>query len=279
MPANWKINEVEELKELIKNSAVIGIADASSLNAVQFQSLRRDANKNNVKIRAARKPLISRALSNASTEGVEGIDKLTPDGNVVCLIFSSDSPFQLFKFIEGSKTQRAAKPGERALEDIVVEAGETDFKPGPIAAELQRAGIPAVIDKGKVKIKTSKVVVKADDVIGKELAGALGKLEIFPFTSSLDLRSVYDFKDKIVFTRELLAIDSVQTAEDLANCVRDSIGLGLGLEWVNSVTIEPLLGTAIKNALNIGIECNIYNEKTLPFLLNVAHQNALKLST
>ena len=54
----------------------------------------------------------------------------------------------------------AAKAGETAPEDIVIEKGPTSFKPGPIVGELQQAGIPAAIEGGKVRIRETKTVVK-----------------------------------------------------------------------------------------------------------------------
>ena len=62
--------------------------------------------------------------------------------------------------MEATKTAAPAKPGDIAPEDILVKAGDTPFKPGPIVGELQKAGIPAAIEGGKIVIKKDKVLVK-----------------------------------------------------------------------------------------------------------------------
>jgi large subunit ribosomal protein L10 len=76
------------------------------------------------------------------------------------LIFTDDNPFRLYKQLEKTKTKMAAKPGEKAPEDIVVEKGPTSFRPGPIVGDLQKAGLPAAIEAGKVKIRETKTVAE-----------------------------------------------------------------------------------------------------------------------
>src|SRR5207245_2425322 len=69
-------------------------------------------------------------------------------------------PFRLFKELEATKSRAPARGGEVAPEDLWVRAGETPFKPGPVVGELQKAGIPAAIERGKVVIRQDKLLVK-----------------------------------------------------------------------------------------------------------------------
>jgi len=73
-----------------------------------------------------------------------------------------------------------------------VEKGETSFKPGPIIAELQRAGFPASIEKGKVIFRKSMTIVKEGEIIPENVAAMLTKLEIYPMEVGLQLKGVYD---------------------------------------------------------------------------------------
>ena len=66
------------------------------------------------------------------------------------------------------------------------------FKPGPVVGEFQKAGLPAAIEKGKVVIKSDKVLVKSGGQITRDQAQALTKLEIYPMTVGLDLRAAYE---------------------------------------------------------------------------------------
>ncbi len=71
--------------------------------------------------------------------------------------------------------------------------------------ELQKAGLPAAIEQGKVVIKKDKVLVKKGDKIPRDVALVLAKLEVFPITVGLDLHAAYD--DGMVFKKDVLAVD------------------------------------------------------------------------
>ena len=88
--------------------------------------------------------------------------------------------FQLYSELEKTKQGRAAKEGEVAPMDIVVEAGPTEFGPGPIVGEFNAVGIPAKIDKGKVAIQKTTTVVNKGDPISADLGIMLSKLNINP---------------------------------------------------------------------------------------------------
>ena len=114
-----------------------------------------------------------------------------------CAIVISDlNPFRLFKQLDATKTKMPAKGGETSPEDIEVKAGDTPFKPGPIVGDLQKAGVPAAIEQGKVVIKKDKVLVKEGDEISRDVALVLSKLEIFPMTVGLDLRAVQAARER-----------------------------------------------------------------------------------
>ena len=51
-------------------------------------------------------------------------------------------------------TPAPAKEGQLAPFDIVVPKGPTPFGPGPIIGELQKIGLPAAIEAGKIGIHT-----------------------------------------------------------------------------------------------------------------------------
>ncbi len=75
------------------------------------------------------------------------------------------NPFKLFAKIKEQEQRHLQKVEKQLSHDIDVKAGDTPFKPGPIVGELQKAGIPAAIQEGKVVIKTDKVIVPAGEKI------------------------------------------------------------------------------------------------------------------
>ena len=74
---------------------------------------------------------------------------------------------------------------------------------GPAIGELQKAGIPASVEGGKIAVKKDTVVVRAGEKISKEVADALAKLGIEPMEIGLDLLAVLDggtiYKKDILF--------------------------------------------------------------------------------
>src|SRR5581483_4483352 len=132
-----------------------------------------------------------------------------------------------------SKTKAPLKAGQKAIEDIRVPKGETQFKPGPIVGELQKAGIPAAIDQGKV-------VLKAGEPASQDLATMLTRLEIFPMTVGMDLKAV--FEEGTIYSRDMLSVD--ETAR---------------------------LQQAHMNAINLAVFAGYPTAKTVPFLISKAY--------
>lgn len=138
--AEWKIREVEELKNLIDQYPVIGIANLVGIPAKQLQQIRNKLRGEAV-IRVSKKTLIKIALEKSNKDGVKDLSKYM-EGQVA-LILTKMNPFKLYKLLDESKTPAPAKPGAIAPNDIVVPKCNTGLDPGPILGELQQAGIPA----------------------------------------------------------------------------------------------------------------------------------------
>lgn len=121
------------------------------------------------------------------------------------IVFTDMNPFKLFKILEDSKTSAPAKEGNIPDSDIVVPEGDTGFEPGPLLGELQQVGIPAKIDKGKIVVSKDHVVVEAGEVVSKQVASMLTRLDIQPMEVGIDLQAAYE--EESVYTSDLLTID------------------------------------------------------------------------
>ena len=162
------------------------------------------------------------------------------------------NPFRLFRELEATKTKAPARGGEIAPEDLWVRAGETPFKPGPVVGELQKAGVPAAIERGKVVIRQDKLMVKAGQRIPRDVAQQLARLEIFPLVVGLDLRGAYE--EGMVFRRDALAIDDVVVRRQIARVGREALALALEIAYPTRETIRPLLAKAHLQALGLAVE-------------------------
>ena len=171
--------------------------------AQQVQQIRRNLRGKAV-IKVTRNTLIEHALAEIGGDA-KGLTKYISGHSAV--IFTNDNPFKLANSSRKTKTKMAAKAGETAPEDIVIEKGPTRSA-GPIVGELQQAGIPAAIEGGKVKIRETKTVVRKGAVISAKLAVVLIKLDIKPMDVGLALQAA--FHEGNLYEPSVLSVDETK---------------------------------------------------------------------
>ena len=242
--AEWKHGEVKELTDLLTNNKVIGIVEIGGIPAPQMQKMR--SNLHGIAtIRSAKNRLIFRALEESEKQ-VKGISELKELVTGQTAIIATDMhPFKLFAQIKGTRTMAPAKGGETATHDISVKAGDTPFKPGPIVGELQKAGIPAAIQEGKVVIREDKVIVPEGEKIPVDVAQMLTRLEIFPVEIGMALHAV--FEDGNIFKPDILDVDIDEFIGNMKQASTNAFNLALETEWFNDLTIQPLIMKAYLN--------------------------------
>ncbi len=271
--AQWKFKEVEELKNIIKSYPSIAIVGIENIPAPQMQKLREKIREIGV-LRVSRNRLIKRALEEA---GGKIKDLANSISGQTAILATKENPFKLYKFIKESRTKAPAKGGEIAQSDIEVKAGETPFKPGPIVGELQKVGIPAAIEGGKVVIKKDKVLVKAGEKISKEIAQALTRLEIYPIEIGLNLRAVYE--DGVIFTPDVLEIDEERFRSELITAIRNAFLLAIERKWATPETINYLISKAYQDALALSVSISYPTKSNIEMLLAKAHAQASSLKS
>ena len=273
--APYKQAIVKDLVSRFESSKVVGLANIHGIPAPQFQGIRKELS-GRASITVAKNNLIRLALKEAAAKR-KGIEALADaiDGQTA-VITADVNPFKLFKELEKTKTPAPARGGEIAPEDIWVREGETPFKPGPVVGELQKAGLPAAIERGKVVIKRDKLVCKAGDKIPREAAQVLARLEIFPLIVGLDLKGAYE--DGLVYHRDALAVDDVVVRGQIAQAGREALGLALEIGYPSNETVPLLLAKAAQQALSLSVESGFPTKESVKFLLAKAAAQAKALS-
>ena len=271
-----KVEMVAALVDAFVNSPVIGVARVEGIPAPQIQQMRAGL-RGKVGLVVSKNRLINMALVEASSKK-KGLEKLSEvvDGQTA-MVLSDINPFRLFKELESTKTSAPAKGGEIAPSDIMVRAGDTPFKPGPIVGDLQKAGIPASIEGGKVVIKKDKVLVRAGDKISKDIANALTRLEIYPLTVGLDLKGAYE--DGLFYERSSLVIDEEEYLHNIHEAARQSLNLAVFIAYPSPITIPILLSKASREALSLAINSGFPTKETVEFMLLKANAEMLSLAS
>ena len=274
--ASWKKESVSKLAKQISKSKVIGVIDIHGVPAPAFQTMRTNL-RGKAEITMLKNTLLKIALEQAAKDK-KGIDKLTQAVDGQCAIVTSElNPFRLFKQLDSTKTKMPAKGGEVAPDDIEIKAGETPFKPGPVVGELQKAGLPAAIEQGKVVIKKDKLLVKRGDKIPREVALVLSKLEIFPLTVGLNLNAA--FEDGRVFLKDVLAVDDVEILNRVKAAASGALNLSVFIAFPTKQSIQVMLSKAHMDALNLAVNADIPNKDTIELMLAKANAQMLSLAS
>jgi large subunit ribosomal protein L10 len=256
-----KKEQVQRINQLIQGHKIIAIARVAGIPEIVVS-------KNN---------LFQLALSEMD-KGKPGLKGLAGAIQSQTALVATDlNPFLLFKQMEATKMPSAAKGGEIAPDDIAVMEGETSFKPGPIVGELQKAGIPAGIEGGKVMIKKDKTLVKKGDRIPRDLAPMLAKLEIFPLVVGLDLQAAWEAGT--VYPANLLAIDEVKIMGQMGLAAAQAFNLAMFTAYTTPFTIQPLIMKARLEAMGLALEAGIPTKDTIELLIGKAGAQAKALSS
>lgn len=272
--AEWKFDEVKGLSDLLTKSRVVGIVEIGGIPAPQMQQMRKNLH-GSASLRSAKNRLIFRALEEAEKQvkGISGLKELVTGQTAI--IATDMNPFKLFAQIKDTRTMAPAKGGEIAAHDIIVKEGDTPFKPGPIVGELQKVGIPAAIQEGKVVIREDKVIVPEGEKIPVDVAQMLTRLEIFPVEIGMTLHGV--FEDGSIFKSDILDFDMDEFIGRMKQASTNAFNLALEAGWYNNLTIQPLILKAHLNATTLAISQGIVTKDTIKNLLSKAHANMLAL--
>lgn len=269
----WKKDEIEEIKSLIKSYPLFGIIGIAGIPAKQLQGMRRDL-KDIAVLKVARNTLVKRALA----ESDEDVKRMADYIDVqTALVFTDQNPFKLYKLLEQSKSPAPIKAGAIAPKDIIVEAGPTSFPPGPILGDMQGAGIPAAIDGGSVVIRETKVVAKEGEAVSQKLAVMLTRLEIYPMEVGLNLNAVCEVGS--IYTPDVLAIDEDKYFSDFTAAIQQAFNLSVNAAYPTSATISTLISKAVSESRNVGIEATVFEPELMETLLGKANSQMLSVAS
>jgi len=273
--AAWKKDLVKGLVKDMTDNPVVAIVDVHGIPGQQIQAMRAGL-RAHAKLRMTKNNLILLAIEEAAKKkpGLEGLKEFV---NGQCAVVATDiNPFKLYRQLEATKVHAPARAGEKAPHDIVVPKGPTPFGPGPIIGELQKIGIPAAIEAGKIVVRKDATLVKTGDPIPAPVAVMLPKLGILPMIVGLDLRSA--FENGAIFKREVLDIPEGYYSSMFATAAFNARALGVAIAFPAKDTIVPLIAKAYREALSLSISAAIPTRENIEMLLAKADSQMLALA-
>src|SRR2546422_6890241 len=156
--ASYKQETVKALVREFERSAVIGIVNIRGIPAPQIQAMRKQLT-GRAKLTVSKNNLLRIALKEAAAKkaGLDGLADVISDQTAV--VTAEINPFRLYKEMEATKTRAPARGGEVAPGGLWGRGGGPALEAGPDRVDLQEAGVPAAIARGKVVIKKDKLLV------------------------------------------------------------------------------------------------------------------------
>ena len=268
-----KTEKVEEIKNLIQQHKVLGVASLQKIRAAQLQGLRRKL-KGSASFCVIKNTIIRRAVAECKDKpGLEGLEEHLTGSNI--FLFTNLSPFQLVLILQKSRMKANARAGDIASEDVVVPAGNTGLPPGPIISQFGSVGIPTRIESGGVWINRDTLVAKKGEVITARLASVLAKLGVKSVEVGLTLKAAYD--EGVIIPEGQLQLDVEEVQRNIGEAQVLALNLSLNSAYPMSENIKLLLQIVSKESFALAMNASVPTSETVTELLKKANVEMLSL--
>ena len=263
---------VDAIRATLVSKPVSALVGVRGVPASALQSMRREFRSRGHPILVAPNMAIRHAIEAAALERPALKPLLDHVEDQTAILSAEGNPFSLYQEFSKTRSPTPARGGEIAPDDIVVPAGTTSFKPGPIVGELQHAGFPAAIEKGKVVLKKDTVIVKAGAPISREVARMLTRLEVFPLEVGLNLRALID--GDTYYPPDVLSVDLDARREELLRAYRRALGVALEVAYPSPTTVPLLFARAHRRALTVAVAAGYPTKESIRRLIGRALREA-----
>jgi large subunit ribosomal protein L10 len=268
-----KVEAVGKVAELAKKYPVLAVTDLSKVRASQLMAVRK-ALRGHAEVFIVKNKLAILGLQKA---GVKNADQLLSHlTGQNALIFSTYDPFKLFLTLDKSHVYLHARAGDKAPNDIIVPAGNTNLPAGPVLSEFREAGIPTKIEGGSIWVNRDSVALKKGAEVTPKLASLLSKLNIKPIRAGLSIALAYE--NGLIYAGELVAVDLEKYSQSLTEAYSSSRGLAVVIGYVTNETAPDILARAYREAMSLSVEAGILDKETAPMVLGRAEAEAAALT-
>ena len=272
--APWKKDTVSDLTDMLKKGGTIAVIDIHGVPAGAMLGMRAGL-RSTMNIQVAKKRLMKLAWEAAGNDFAD-LEALYSSAVQPALLQTDMNSFEVFSELKKTEAGRAAKAGDVAPYDIVVEKMDTGMPPGPIVGELNSVGIPAKIMKGSVQIQKKVTILNEGEVFEGDLGLMLSKIGINPIVTGLRLCGTIE--DGTRFEPSTLDIDYEQFEADLISFGAGAFNLACNISWFTPQTTPTLISKASGEALAVALEAAITTADTMPHLIGRANRGAMGIA-
>ena len=270
----WKKDTVADLTYMRNKGGTSAVIDIHGVPAGAMLGMRAEL-RSTMSIQVAKKRLMKLAWEAAGNDFAD-LEALYSSAVQPALVQTDMNSFEVFTELKKTEAGRAAKPGDVAPYDIVVEKMDTGMPPGPIVGELNSVGIPAKIMKGSVQIQKKVTILQEGEVFEGDLGLMLSKIGINPIVTGLRLCGTIE--DGTRFEPATLDIDYEQFEADLISFGAGAFNLACNISWFTPQTTPTLISKASGEALAVALEAAITTADTMPHLIGRANRGAMGIA-
>ena len=142
---------------------------------------------------------------------------------------------------------------------------------------LQKIGLKASVQGGKIAVLQDKVVCKPGEKISADVAGVLSLLKIEPLDIGLDMICAYE--DGIIYDRSVLDVNVEDYISDIQKCVSQAVNLSVNTGYPTKLTIEMMVQKAFNETKSLCIETNVVEKDFIDDVLIKAINHAKALES
>ncbi|MEM3353548.1 MAG: 50S ribosomal protein L10 [Saccharolobus sp.] len=271
--AQWKIEEIKELEELIKNNNTILIGSLEEFPSDKLHEIRKKLRGRAV-IKVTKNSLFEIAAKNMGID-ISKIKNYLTGPNV--FIFTKENPFSIYLFFENYKLRRFARAGDKAEEEIVIPAGDTGMPAGPILSVFGKLKVQTRVQDGKVHVVKDTTIAKKGDIIPTEALPILQKLGIMPVFVKLKIKAAYN--EGLIIPQDTLRLDLNAYTNSVMEAYRNAFGVGVEIAYPEPEILKFTLIKAYRNSLSLASETGYITSESAQFVIMRAISKAFALAS
>ncbi|MCW4048965.1 MAG: 50S ribosomal protein L10 [Candidatus Bathyarchaeota archaeon] len=269
-----KYQKVQETVELLKQYDIIAAADLNKVNSAMLQDMRKQL-RGRLQFKVLKNTLMRKSMEEAGKVGSDEFMNEVAGPNV--FMFTNGNPFKVAMELDQNKVKVFAKPGDIALTDIVISAGNTGLSPGPLIGKFGVLGIRTRIEAGNIWVTLDSTACKAGEAINEDLADLLQRLGVKAAEMSLRVKAVYEKGD--VIPGEALLLDLDEYRVKLEQAIGKAFQVAVEAAYATPQTAPIILAKAIAQARAVAMEAEWATKDTVELLIAKANAQARGLAS
>jgi len=246
--SQWKIDEINNLIELLKTHKNIAVIEVAHINDKQIQTMRKILRGKAI-FRMSKKSLQLRAIEQyRSKSKKKNLDKLAENiPGQSSLVFTDLDLFELKNIFLENEWMVSAKPNEITPVDIWVPGGDTGLPTGQVISELNMTlRLPTRIMNDTIHIRENTRTHKTGELVTVKQAAVLKKLGIAPIESLIKIH--FAWSEGEIIPEDILYMDMVQFKQEVIAGYREALAILFEMPFFQEDMTEEYIQKAISQA-------------------------------